>query len=555
MRRFLKITVFLLIFLLILAVAVPFLVPVDSLKGPVLARIEAATGRKVTFDTISLSLFPNLALTAQGMKISNPAWAGTGNMAEIKSLRLGVELMPLLHKAVQLKELTLNDPVITLIKQGNQANWQFSGAKPAQAAPQAQSPSSASEGAIAIGSISIKNGTIVYKDAVTGATQTASEVNVTFKAPVLLEKASLDGSLLYGGKKANVTLSVGNPLSLAAGVPSDVDLKFEYGPLAFTWVGSVLQKNGVYDLTGNVAVPSLDTAQLQQAESPRQPAGTAIPASRAPASRWSDAPISMGALNAANADLTITIGKLILPKTTLENIVTAIHLSGGALSGSTSEVKAYDGSFKLAFNANSANAIGVALTADNIKLEPLLHDFAGVENLSGTLKAQMTLATSGSSEHAMITALSGNGNFNVKDGVLKGKNLAAMAKNIGSAFDNNNDRNTAFSECSGTFTMKNGVAANNDLKLESTAIRITGAGTTDLPEWQIHYLLKPLIVVASTPGITVPIRIDGSLDNPRYKPDLQAAITENLKDPAQLKENLKALRKNINSDTLKGLLR
>jgi AsmA protein len=160
--------------------------------------------------------------------------------------------------------------------------------------------------------------------------------------------------------------------------------------------------------------------------------------------------------------------------------------------------------------------------------------------------------------------LNGTGNFHFTDGALKGRNIAAMMRNIGSAFQQPSaNEKTDFSELSGTFTIAGGIVHNSDLSMKSPLLRVTGAGDADLPNTQIHYMLKPEVVGTlqgqggkDAGGIVVPVRIEGPLNNPSYTPDLQAALQENLKNPQAVKDTLKSVKGNAKDlkSKLKGLL-
>jgi AsmA protein len=136
-----------------------------------------------------------------------------------------------------------------------------------------------------------------------------------------------------------------------------------------------------------------------------------------------------------------------------------------------------------------------------------------------------------------------------KNGKLKGVNLLGLLKNPNGA--QGSDDSTDFSEFSGTYTIAKGVMTTNDLKLAAPLLRMTGAGTVDLPNWQDNLLLKPTLVASrqgqsskgDESGIVIPVAVEGPLDHPRYKPDLRAALQENLKDPGKLRDNVRSLLK------------
>src|SRR3546814_2600764 len=54
--------------------------------------------------------------------------------------------------------------------------------------------------------------------------------------------------------------------------------------------------------------------------------------------------------------------------------------------------------------------------------------------LEGKVNAGMQLATRGGSQRAMVSALDGSGKFSFADGAIRGINIAAMVRNVQSAF-------------------------------------------------------------------------------------------------------------------------
>ncbi|HEU5048066.1 MAG TPA: AsmA family protein [Rickettsiales bacterium] len=562
MRKFLKIIAGAVVLLVIGVLALPFVVPVEKLEGPVLAQIEAATGRKVGIGKLSLSVFPNIALAADNVTLSNPAWAGKGNMVEMKALRIGVELMPLLQKQVKVTELTLQSPVIDLIQNGNQANWQFT---PAQAPvskerAQAEKQQDAGMGEIIIPQyIQIKDGNLTFHNKHSGATTKLTGVNLELKAPEPEQKADFDGSLMLNGKKITLSLSMLKPLKLMNGAKSDVDVKLAFGDLKLAWQGTLAFADTVPVLTGKVSIPEIDTGALSGGESGAAPKKSAP--SAASSEHWSNDPIDLSGLKSANADLNVTIDKLILKKATLHNIELAVRLAGGKLNVASNAIAAYDGTVKFVLDASSANTAGVAVNIAGVQAEPLMQDFAGSTKVSGKLDLQAQTATQGRSQREMVAALDGKGSFHFSDGKFKGMDLASVIRNVGLAAQDNNSKSTEFSDLTGTFTIAHGVVSNNDLKANSPMLRVSGAGTVDLPGWEVNYLVQPKIVASAqgqggkdANGITVPVRVEGPLDAPHYRPDVSAAIKANVGNPAAVKDTIKQFKENPGG-ALQGILR
>lgn len=108
-----------------------------------------------------------------------------------------------------------------------------------------------------------------------------------------------------------------------------------------------------------------------------------------------------------------------------------------------------------------------------------------------------------------------------------------------------------------SFQITNGVAQNQDLKLVSPLLRVTGSGAIQIPQRTIDYTVKPKLVASlegqdgnsALSGIEIPVRITGSLDKPRIQPELKAVID----NPEQAVEAVKDIGKRLkgkNSDEI-----
>jgi AsmA protein len=110
-----------------------------------------------------------------------------------------------------------------------------------------------------------------------------------------------------------------------------------------------------------------------------------------------------------------------------------------------------------------------------------------------------------------------------------------------------------------SFVIRNGVAHNDDLSAKSPLMRLAGSGDVDIGAGSIDYLIKASVVATSSGqggkdlaelrGVTVPVKVSGPLDAPRFRADLRAAAGDAVKQRAEekLKEHAQ--------DRLKNLLR
>ena len=181
-------------------------------------------------------------------------------------------------------------------------------------------------------------------------------------------------------------------------------------------------------------------------------------------------------------------------------------------------------------------AIGVNLMLSGIAVGPLLKDTADIDWLAGNANVKLALTGQGSSEAAIVQSLKGTADVAVKDGALVGYDLGAAMKALADGkvpdFDGSQSDKTEFKELTGTFLIADGVAKNDDLKLTGPLLRATGAGTVQLPERSLDYIVRPKIVAASdaeaakenAAGIEVPVHVTGAWSEPEFAPDIGDAI-------------------------------
>lgn len=99
--------------------ALPFLVDLNKYQDQYKPLLEDALNRKVQLKDIRLTIWPRIgARVADLVVLDDPAF-GSSPFASLTSLDLGVKLMPLLGGKVEVEEITLRVPVITVIKNKN----------------------------------------------------------------------------------------------------------------------------------------------------------------------------------------------------------------------------------------------------------------------------------------------------------------------------------------------------------------------------------------------------------------------------------------------------
>lgn len=113
----------------------------DWLRGPIGRYASARTGREVRIEG-HLRVHPwswTPSVQVQGLRIGNPSWAGSGQLAYVRQVDVGIRLLPLFAGRVELPLVRLEQPQVELLRDAqDRANWLFDSApssKPAALPP------------------------------------------------------------------------------------------------------------------------------------------------------------------------------------------------------------------------------------------------------------------------------------------------------------------------------------------------------------------------------------------------------------------------------------
>lgn len=159
--------------LIILIVALPFLIDLNKYQDRYRPLIEEALNRKVELKDIRLTIWPRIGARIGGFIVQDDPVFRPGPFASLSSLDVGVKLLPLLGGKVEVEEITLRDPIITVLKNAQgQLNVSTIGAKtqPPTAPSKPEAPGQPSGGPLqalalfAVDRVSIDGGKLTYRD-------------------------------------------------------------------------------------------------------------------------------------------------------------------------------------------------------------------------------------------------------------------------------------------------------------------------------------------------------------------------------------------------------
>ena len=189
--------------LVVLILIVPFLIPVNQFRPTIEEKASAALGRKVQLGDLSLSLLSG-SLSAENLSIGDDPKFSSAPFLTARSLKVGVELMPLIFsKTLNITGVTIDTPQVTLLH--NPAGvWNFSSlGGPAAKAQAKQAPAQkAAAPELSIAKLELKNGKITVGATISQKRSTYNNLNITATDVSMVSKfpVTVTADLPGGGK-------------------------------------------------------------------------------------------------------------------------------------------------------------------------------------------------------------------------------------------------------------------------------------------------------------------------------------------------------------------
>jgi AsmA protein len=282
--------------------------------------------------------------------------------------------------------------------------------------------------------------------------------------------------------------------------------------------------------------------------------------------------IDLSVLKGLNLKGEVRIGKLQVANVKASNVRLDIRAADGKLDVAPHSMNLYDGSMTGALSVNAnGNAVTLRENLAGISVNPLMKDLAGKDLIEGRGNVQFDVRTHGETVTAMKKSLDGTASVALRDGALKGINLAQTFRELKSKFSAREDAvqqakatdKTDFSELTASFRIANGVAHNDDLSAKSPFLRLGGSGDIDIGNGRLDYLARASVVATSggqgakdlehLKGVTVPVRATGPFDRLSYKLEIAGLAEEAVK--AKVEEKKQEFKQQAKEKLLKNLLK
>ena len=509
--------------------ALPFLIDLNKYQDQYKPLIEDALNRKVQLQDIRLTIWPRIGAQVAGFAVLDDPAFGSSPFTSLTSLHVGVKLMPLLSGKVEVEDIMLRDPVITVIKNKNGVLNVSTIGRTGVELPKTPSraPIPSTEGPLkilallAVDRVSIVGGALTYRD---------------LSAPKPTEYVLQNMELLLQTVRLGQTPSL-HFTTLVQPFNLPVTLNGTFGPLKETTDIDALHlqltvEKTVFTITGSTTGHD---AKVN---------------------------VSSPAINTANFPMALPLQKPV----ELKNVEIAAAVKGQEANLSHLSFQLFDGQVtaqgRLISGSDSPPFTGKA-TIQGLQLGPALDAVATTQvSISGTAGADLALEGRGFSMPDLTKTLEGTSHVAVKDGKIEGVNLLQEAISIlkvaGISLDD--AKVTVFFTLETDLAIKEGIINVQRLLIDSHDFQATGRGTIGFDQ-SLHLAvtlnlsqslsqkiigLSPVAKFAFAEGrLNVPLLITGTVQAPSYGLDSNALT-------GKVQEQVKGKVKEVIDDLLKG---
>ncbi|MCP4820722.1 MAG: AsmA family protein, partial [Shimia sp.] len=313
-------------------------------------------------------------------------------------------------------------------------------------------------------------------------------------------------------------------------------------------------------VTAQIATQTLDLKPIMSSEG-----------DSSSSSGWSKTPIDASALGLIDGNIGFAAEAIDLGDIQLGRTRATIAIDNARAVATLSDLQAYEGTVTGKFVANNRNGLSVRadLTVAQIALQPVLTATADIDSFTGKADLRTSVLGSGQSMFAIMNSLDGEGAVSVGRGTIEGIDLDELLRGDVTR------GTTVFDNMNASWNVMNGVMKNDDLRMELPRLAATGEGTIGLGLRTINYVVSPQIRGDDAPLLIVPVKIEGSWDNPSIAPELDKVIKQNFaKETEELEQKAKdavakelgitqeegqssedALKQKLEDEAKKGLLK
>ncbi|MFW7341613.1 AsmA family protein [Pollutimonas sp. H1-120] len=283
-------------------------------------------------------------------------------------------------------------------------------------------------------------------------------------------------------------------------------------------------------------------APAKAAKEGDKPAEAAPAPAPKPAAQAASTALDLSFLDSVDLTGTIAIGDLKIKEVKAAKFAASLRAAEGKLAVNGIKADLYGGKLAGTLKADSSNSLALDMALDNVALEPLLRDFAKEGRILGQGSLKFNLNSQGQTTAALEAGLSGTVQARVRNGAIKGINVAQTLREANEAVRNvfsgqlpdvasqfDAARQTDFTSLDADIDFDHGQGTVKKLSLAAPLLRISQGtpASVDLVNDQLDMVMNVRVVNTKTgqngkdlselQGVAVPIRVSGPFDKLGYQ--------------------------------------
>jgi AsmA protein len=524
-------------------VALPLLIPADTVRDAIKAEIRAVTGLDpVLRGEVAVSLVPNGTVVFDQVALGDNR--GGEPAMTVEQLVVRLRFFPLLIGRVQIADVSLVRPTITIaFMPDGSSNWSSHVEMLARALqPSPDRMASFSE-------IRIGDGKVILRNEARQLTETLSNVEFALAWPSISRTFAATGHFIWRDEVVEGAFSLSDFVAALVGERSGLKVRFSGAPVklafdgyisnrptlrmegtlaadspslrdALRWtahrappsggfgrfalkaqtnvVGGNIALSGVnVELDGNVGEGALtfmaDGRQSIQGTLAAEgldltPYVSAIRLLTSGDRSWERVPIKLDSLNGIDVDLRLSAARVTLAAARLGRTAVAANLRGGHFTVTVGESEAFGGVVKgslgLAQSPGGA-AFKAQLQFADVDLDQTLGELFGIRRIEGKGNLGFAVDSKGESVYGLTQALNGTANLISRKGAIAGLNVEQLLKRLAkSPLSRGNELSsgkTPYDLLSANVKIDEGTIKAEDVRIEGPALRLALAGSASIP--------------------------------------------------------------------------
>ncbi len=258
MKKLLLGLLLLLVVVVAAAVALPFVLPREMIKAQVERRVTAELGRDFAIEgPLTFRPWRPFALTLADVRLANPDWAETPELARIDRVDLEVDALAYLGGAVVIERLIIERPSLALeVREDGTASWEMGDGRRDGGREHGERGGDRVDQMpeIRIGEIRIVDGSVTLADRSRGEARSFTGLELWARGEPGGPALNVDGSVTSAGERATLNAVVGDLDGFLRGEPSSLTLDLAAPGLGVAANGEASPAgNAVLALTADMA--------------------------------------------------------------------------------------------------------------------------------------------------------------------------------------------------------------------------------------------------------------------------------------------------------------